>query len=137
MIAVLRPVVPFAIDRGFWSNEASQEAAKSSLELRVFGDDGKSVVSKVKYGIHPGRQQVFMVFEQWRLNKILERKLVAAIRAYFVEKGTGLLATDFDMDRMAALTTSELEGGSTSGWPFSLHWGTDECTKHVAGLHKG
>ena len=113
MIAVLRPLVPITMDWGFWSNERTEEAVNSSLELRVFKDDGNSVVSKVKYGIHPGRHDVFMVFEQWRLHKVVERGLIAAIRAYLVEKGTWLLVGDFDLDRMAALTNRELQNGYT------------------------
>ncbi|RMY13281.1 hypothetical protein D0867_07504 [Hortaea werneckii] len=120
-IAVLRPLVPVTMNWGFWSNERTEQAVNSSLELRVFKDDGKSVVSKVKCGIHPGRHDVFMVFEQWRLHKIVERKLIAAIRAYLVEKGTGLLVGEFDLDRMAALTNRELQNGYTSSWPFSVH----------------
>ncbi|KAI7337770.1 hypothetical protein KC367_g877 [Hortaea werneckii] len=121
MIAVLRPLAPLTMNWGYWCNEWSQEATNSSLELRVFENDGKSVVSKVKYGIHPGRHKVFLVFEQWGLDKILKRKLVAAMRAYLVEKGTGLLESDFDLGWMAALTTRELKSGSTSSCPFSLH----------------
>ncbi|KAI7484246.1 hypothetical protein KC351_g4626 [Hortaea werneckii] len=121
MIAVLRPLAPLTMNWGYWCNEWSQEATNSSLELRVFENDGKSVVSKVKYGIHPGRHKVFLVFEQWGLDKILKRKLVAAMRAYLVEKGTGLLESVFDLGWMAALTTRELKSGSTSSCPFSLH----------------
>ncbi|RMX80014.1 hypothetical protein D0869_07868 [Hortaea werneckii] len=137
MIAVLRPLVPITMNFGFWSNEWTEEAVNSSLELRVFKDDGKSVVSKVKYGIHPGRHDVFMVFEQWRLHEIVERKLTAAIRAYLVEKGTGLLVGEFDLDRMAALTNRELQNAYTSSWPSSVHWEISEHTKHVDSLHKG
>lgn len=61
IIAALRR--PHISREAYWSDEHSEEAENSSLELRVQDYHGK-VVWNVKYGILPAKQEVFLVSEE-------------------------------------------------------------------------
>ena len=114
-----------------------EEARNLSLEMRLLTDDGKSVKSKVRFGMLPGEHKVVLVFERWKFehrdfNCVLERKLVAAMRAYLLEKGTDAMVGDFDPERMAALTIAEFRSEHvTSRWYFTLHYKTIECIRRI------
>lgn len=56
------------------------------------------------------------------------------MRAYMVEKNNGLMAGNFDAERMAALTVAEFQSGFTARWSFSLHRRTTECIGRVSGV---
>lgn len=118
-----------------WSDELSEEADSSSLEIRIpMNYSGSAfVLWNVKFGLLPAKHQVFLVSEG-QVNNIVQRNLVTAMGAYMVEKGTGPMVGDFDPERMAALTVAEFQGELTARWSFSLHRRTTECIRRVAGV---
>lgn len=134
MVAVLRPLALLARASSEWDRERSKEADKSNLRLRFLTADGKSVMTKVTYVMLPAYHQLFLMFDRWPFSRVLKQKLVAAMRAYVLEKGTGLIAGDVDLDRLAAV---ELNDGPTMGWSFSIHMGAIECVRHIPGLRQG
>ncbi|RMY65992.1 hypothetical protein D0863_08746 [Hortaea werneckii] len=119
-----------------WSDALSEEAGSSSLEIRVLMNlSGSHFAWNVIYGMLPAKHQVFLVFEGEMIPS-MRRNLVAAMGAYMVEKGTGLMVGDFDPERMAALTVAEFQSGPTALWSFSLHRRNIECIRRVVGVRR-
>lgn len=117
-----------------WSDALSEEAENSSLEIRILMNlSGSHFAWNVKYGMLPAKHQVFLVSEGEVIHQ-MQRNLIAAMRAYMVEKGTGLMVGDFDPEKMAALTVAEFQSSSTAPWSFSLHRRTIECIRRVVGV---
>ncbi|RMZ34704.1 hypothetical protein D0859_01118 [Hortaea werneckii] len=134
MIADLRPPGHPMVVR---SREYFEGAESLSLEMRLLTEDGKSVRSKVRFGMLPDKHKVVLVFELLDSYRVLERKLMAVMRAYLLEKGTGAIVGDFDPDRMAALTVAEFQSEHlTSSWSFTLHRKNNECIRRVSGVGK-